>query len=236
MEKQNIEIMHRLLFIAALVAALALAGCRGMESDEPPIHLNLNMDFQKKFEPQEANAFFDNEAAMRTPPPGTVARGMLRENTVFYEGLTEDGGYVEQIPVSVTRALIERGQERYNIYCAVCHGRAGDGQGVISRGGYGWVIPGYHTERLRQIEDGYLYEVIANGLGTMPGYAGQIPVADRWAIVAYVRALQRSQYATEADVPPSVRINIEPAGPAATADTTAAGATAADTTAADTTQ
>ncbi len=207
MKKQNLEIMHRLLFIAILVAAGSLAGCRGTETGNAPIHLNLNMDFQQKFDPQDANAFFEDAeempgAAMRVPPAGAVARGRLRQSTAYYEGSVEGGGYVEEMPIPVTRTLIERGEDRYDVYCTVCHGRAGDGQGVIGRGDYGWVIPGYHTERLRQIEDGYIYDVIANGIRTMPGYAQQIPVADRWAIVAYVRALQQSQYAPEGELSP----------------------------------
>lgn len=202
--------MSRKTLIAAFLAVLALAGCRGMESSEPPIHPNLNMDFQERFDPQEPNPFFENGMAMRTPVPGTVARGMLREDTRFYEGRTEGGELVERLPVPVTRELLERGQERYDIYCAVCHGRTGDGEGIITAGDYGYTqAPTYHDDRLREVSDGYLYDVITNGVRTMPGYAHQVPVADRWAIVAYMRALQRSQYAPEEDLPSSVLAQIE---------------------------
>lgn len=205
-----LRVMSRKTLIAAFLAVLALAGCRGMESSEPPIHPNLNMDFQERFDPQEPNPFFEDGMAMRTPVPGTVARGMLREDTRFYEGRTEQGELVERLPVPVTRELLERGQERYNIYCAVCHGRTGDGEGIITAGDYGYTqAPTYHDERLREVSDGYLYDVITNGVRTMPGYAHQVPVADRWAIVAYMRALQRSQYATEEDLPSSVLAQIE---------------------------
>jgi mono/diheme cytochrome c family protein len=142
---------------------------------------------------------------MRKPPSGTVARGMLREDARYYAGRTEDGEYVEQMPVPVTRALLERGQERYDIFCTVCHGGSGDGNGIIMAGNYGYTpAPTYHSERLRDVTDGYIYDVITNGVRNMTGYAQQIPVADRWAIVAYVRALQRSQNADAADVPQSV--------------------------------
>lgn len=194
--------MNRLLLAAALLAAGLLAGCRGMESGNPPIHPNLNMDFQEKFQEQEANPFFADNKAMRTPPLGTVARGMLQAESGYFQGRTAGGGYVEALPVTIDEALLRRGQDRYEVYCAVCHGQAGDGQGPVGRGGYGWIVPSYHTDRLRSIEDGYIYDVIANGYNTMPGYAQQIPVADRWAIVAYFRALQESQYAPEGELTP----------------------------------
>lgn len=196
--------MHMRTFVTAglLVGALLLGGCRGMESDRAPIHPNLNMDMQNRFDAQEANPFFADNAAMRRPPAGTIARGLLKEDTRYYAGRTEDGEYVDRMPVPVTRALVERGRDRYDIYCAVCHGGAGDGEGIIMRGDYGYTpAPSFHEERLLEESDGYLYDVITNGVRTMPSYAHQVPVADRWAIVAYVRALQRSQNADEADVP-----------------------------------
>ena len=189
-----------------------------MQSDNPPVHPNLNMDFQEKFQEQEANPLFADNAAMRKPVAGTVARGLLKEDTELYTGRTDDGDYVEQVPISVTRAVLERGQERYNIYCTVCHGKAGDGNGIIMTGksnvtgqGYGYTpAPTYHSERLRTVTDGYLYDVIANGVRNMPGYAQQIPVRDRWAIVTYVRALQRSQSAREEDLPESQLQQLQP--------------------------
>jgi mono/diheme cytochrome c family protein len=197
--------MRTYFVLPLLLTALLLAGCRGQRSTEAPVHPNLNMDFQEKFQAQEANPFFDDNAAMRKPVSGTVARGMLREDTELYTGRTEDGEYVDRVPVPVSKAFLQRGQERYNIYCAVCHGRSGDGNGVIMRGNYGYTPAStYHSERIRNVSDGYLYDVIANGIRNMPGYAQQIPVKDRWAIVAYVRALQRSQNATEQDVPQDV--------------------------------
>ena len=179
-----------------------------MKSDDAPIHPNLNMDFQEKFEAQEANPFFADGAAMRPPVAGTVARGQLRTtgNADVEYGRTASGGFVGDIPLEVTPALLERGQERYLIFCSVCHGPSGDGQGVIMVGnagqGYGYTpAPTYHSDYLRGIEDGYLYNVIANGVRSMPSYGHELPVDDRWAVVAYIRALQTSQNATEADIP-----------------------------------
>ena len=123
---------HRLSLLA-LTFAVALGGCRGMKSEKPPIHPNLNMDFVQRFEAQEANPLFEDGAAMRTPVAGTVARGQLKttDNAPFEYGRTADGAYVADIPVPVTADLLERGQERYNIYCTVCHGYAGDGRGIV---------------------------------------------------------------------------------------------------------
>jgi mono/diheme cytochrome c family protein len=204
--------MRNTLLMIAVLGFVALAGCRGSTSDEPPVHLNRNMDYMERYEPQEPNPFFADGRAMRPPVPGTVARGMLKADARFYRGLEADGSFVQDVPVPITQAFVLRGRERYNIYCAVCHGKAGDGQGIVMTGGYGFAAIGYHNDRLRQIEDGYLYEVISNGIRTMPGYGQQISVADRWAITAYIRALQRSQHATEGDIPPDILSSIRSGG------------------------
>ena len=199
--------MRLTLFAAAV---LALSGCRGMVSDQPPIHPNLNMDFQEKFEPQEANPYFADGRAMRVPVAGTIARGFLRDDAALYQGQTASGGFLPDMPVPLTRELLLRGQQRYNIYCSVCHGKAGNGKGIIMTGGYGYTpAPSYHEDRLRNVEDGYIFNVITNGVRSMPGYAQQIPVADRWAIVSYIRALQRSQNAERGDLPADVLREIE---------------------------
>ena len=196
----------------ALLVVAALSGCRGMKSEAPPIHPNLNMDYVQRFEAQEANPMFADDAAMRQPVAGTVARGNLRttDNAPFYYGRTAGGELVPSIPVDVTPALVARGQERYEIFCSVCHGLAGDGKGIIMTGnngqGYGYVpAPSYHTETLRARPDGYIYDVILNGVNNMPSYGHELPPADRWAVVAYVRALQLSQAAPEAAVPEAER-------------------------------
>lgn len=197
--------MKKLSFLLGI--ALLLGGCRGSLKEDPPIHINPNMDAMERFEAQEANPFFEDGRAMRPPVPGTVARGMLREDVAFHAGRNADGGYVQVMPVEYTVEFANRGRERYDIYCSVCHGVAGDGQGIVMTGGYGFVPIGFHNDRLRTIEDGYLYEVISQGVRTMPAYAQQIPIADRWAIVAYVRALQRSQNADRDDIPADEQTN-----------------------------
>lgn len=237
--------MNRLYVTGFLVVTFLVAGCRGMVSESPPIHPNLNMDLQERFDPMEPNPFFADNRSMRLPVPGTVARGMLREDDAFYLGRTDGGAYISEIPVPVTRTLLERGQDRYDIFCAVCHGAAGDAQGIIMVGtstitgsGYGYTpAPTFHDDRLRGVEDGYLYDVITNGVRNMPAYGPQIPVMDRWAIVAYVRALQRSQHATLEDIPPAMRGSLQQVTETPAAADTAAADTAAatpDTTAGDT--
>ena len=202
----------RLSLLALAVVTVSLSGCRGAKSEAPPIHPNLNMDFVQRFEAQEANGLFPDQAAMRPVVAGTVRRGDLRttDNAPLVYGRTASGALVEEIPVEVTPALLERGQERYNIYCTVCHGVAGDGRGIIMVGnagqGYGYTpAPSYHTASLRDRPDGYLYDVILNGVNSMPSYGHEVLVEDRWAIVAYIRALQRSQNASATDVPETER-------------------------------
>ncbi len=196
------HIIHR-LFTTSLLAVLTLAlfACRGEKFERQPVHPNMNMDQQKRFEAQEENTFFEDNRSMRMPVEGTVSRGNLREDLAYYEGRNEDGSYVENMPVDVTKSFLRRGQKQYNIYCAPCHGQTGDGRGIIMVGGYGYVpAPTYHQQRLRQVEDGYLYSTIAEGIRTMPSYAHQVKVRDRWAIVAYIRALQHSQNVPEAQM------------------------------------
>ena len=204
--------MKQLFVISLVLGALVLTGCRGTLSDKPPIHPNPNMDFQEKFEAQEVNTFFEDRRAMRAPVPGTIARGFLKEDTRFYVGREADGSYVTVAPIPVTREVLLRGRERYNIYCTMCHGTAGDGQGIIMTGNYGYVpAPSYTRPDLLTAPDGYMYDVITNGVRypNMPGYAQQISVADRWAITVYIRALQRSQNAAEGDIPPDVLVSLQ---------------------------
>lgn len=207
---------------------LLLAGCRGQQSEAPPIHPHLGMDFQEKFQAQTYNPLFENKMSMRTPPTGTVARGQLRDSVELYRGRTPDGEYVERVPIAVNQQVLKRGQDRYEVYCTPCHGKAGYGNGVLMRGDYQYPnVTSYHGQdgRLRRVSDGYLYDVITNGIRNMPPYAHQIPVRDRWAIVTYIRALQRSQHARPEDLPEGVVARIEeatgtPVG--ASGDTTAA--------------
>ena len=195
------------LIIAPLILLLASTGClRGRPSEKPPIHIVLDMDNQEKYKAQGQTV--TGEPTMRTPPGGTVARGELQENTVYYAGKTENGEFIKLSPVEYTLATIERGQQRFNIYCAPCHGRVGDGQGIVVKRGL-VPPPSFHIDRLRDIEDGHIFDVITNGLRNMPSYRHAIPVADRWAIIAYFRALQRSQNAGIDDIPESIQEDIK---------------------------
>lgn len=192
------------LFLIAMIHLFLLGCTRGRPSEQPPIHLNPNMDYQEKYVPQGPSRFFADGMAMRLPVAGTVARGELFEDRAYYYGRDEIDSLIATLPVSVTMELLQRGQERYNIYCSPCHSRTGDGQGIVVKRGM-IPPPTFHEERLRRLPDGYIYDVISNGIRNMPSYRHQISVADRWAIVAYFRALQRSHNATIDDVPVEMR-------------------------------
>lgn len=192
------------------LAVLTLAGCsRGRTTDKPPVHLNPNMDTQQKYKPFRSSTFFADGSTMRTPLPGTVAQGELRDDLALYTGKNEDGTYASTNPLPVTKDFLNRGQERFNIYCAPCHSQVGDGKGIIVD--YKYPIPptSVHEERIRQAEDGYLFEIISKGVRNMPAYDHQIPVNDRWAIVSYVRALQRSQHASIGDIPSELKSTVK---------------------------
>jgi mono/diheme cytochrome c family protein len=186
------------IFALALTVALALAagGCTRDMKDQPKV---------KTF---AASTFYDDGAASRPLPPGTVPRGFLREDKRLYAGLDENGKFVTQIPVTVDTALLQRGHQRFDIFCSPCHGRVGDGRGMIVQRGFKQP-PTYHSDRLRGVRDGYIFDVITNGFGQMSSYASQVPPRDRWAIVAYVRALQLSQYVDTAKLPQPERTQIE---------------------------
>ncbi len=189
------HIRHLFVFLLIAVAGLSvnvLTGCtRASESSKPPIHLNPNMDAQEKYEPQEASLFFEDGAAMRVPVEGTVARGELREDVVYYTGKDKSGTPVEVNPVEVTEALLTRGEERFNIFCAPCHSRLGDGKGIVIEKGF-TKPPTFHVDSIKTMPDGHYFDVITNGIRNMPSYHQQVPVADRWAIVAFIRKLQQN--------------------------------------------
>jgi hypothetical protein len=165
------------------------------------------MHDQPKYKPYRESEFFSDGRAMRPFVPGTVARGTLREDTVLYTGKSGED-FVTEIPVPVTAELLERGRSEFQVFCSPCHGRTGTGDGMIVQRGFKRPTS-YHVDRLRQMPIGYLFDVITNGYGAMLDYASQVPVEDRWAIVAYVRALQLSQYAPAADVPADRRGDLE---------------------------
>ncbi len=188
---------RRLPRLAVVLPGLALAGCvvRGCTSSRPPIHINPSMDNQPKLLAQTESTFFYDGASMRAPVPGTVARGELRADPALFEGKDPGGGFVAESPVPVDDAVLERGRERYTIYCAPCHDVRGDGRGILFRRGN---VPtaSFHQDKIRQYPDGQIFDVITNGVGLMPAYRWPIPPRDRWAIVAWVRALQKKRMAT----------------------------------------
>lgn len=191
----------RIMPAAALLALALLAGCRGDVSSETPVHPNPNMDQQSRFDPQEPNPMFADGRAMRPPVAGAVAVGSLQEDDHYYRGKVA-GANADTLPEQVVldEKLLARGQERYDIYCAVCHGRTGAGDGIVTERGM-LKPPSYYEDRVKAFPIGELFDVISNGVRNMSGYRAQIPVEDRWAIAAYVRALQLSGSASIEDVP-----------------------------------
>jgi mono/diheme cytochrome c family protein len=188
----------RVVGALALVSIVTLTGCaRGCTSSRPPIHLNPSMDNQPKLRPQASSMFFFDGAGMRQPVPGTIAIGGLKEDTAFFTGKGADGQFVAAIPVAVDDRVVERGRQRYSIYCQPCHDARGDGKGILFQRGN---VPTatFHQEKIQKYTDGQIFDVITNGFGLMSGYKWPITPDDRWAIVAYVRGLQRDRQARNA--------------------------------------
>jgi mono/diheme cytochrome c family protein len=186
------------LAICCLAIFASAAGCHRDMQDQP------------RYEMYEQSDFFADGMSARPVIAGTVARGELEEDEAFHTGKSE-GKFVTELPVEVDRALLERGRERFNIYCSVCHAVTGLGDGMIVQRGFRRP-PSLHIERLRNAAAGHFYDVVTHGFGAMPSYAVQIPPRDRWAIVAYVRVLQLSQHATVDDVPAEELEKLEEAG------------------------
>ncbi len=184
--------------LAATFVLMATAACR------------QDMQNQPKYKPLAASEFFADGRSARPIPTGTVARDEINDTDPFHTGQA-DGAFLDTIPMPMNLSVLQRGRDRYNIFCTPCHGMLGYGDGMVSRRGvYG--PANFHTDRLRQVPPGYIYRVIANGYGGMGEYGSQIPVRDRWTIVAYVRALQLSRHANIGDVPVQVRPKLASAG------------------------
>jgi mono/diheme cytochrome c family protein len=200
--------------VAALVPFAMIAKARATHDDEPRVHLLSDMDFQPRASAQNASAIFADGRASRTPPGGTVARGDLELDDHYFRGL-QDGEWARAFPpdFDVSTRTMERGRQRFGIYCQPCHGAAGDGNGMVhrrtlslGRNVRGWVQPSnLHQETIVRQPHGQLFNTITHGIRTMPAYASQISVEDRWAIVLYLRALQRSQNALIDDLPADQR-------------------------------
>ena len=180
-----------------LLAVMGTAGCR------------LDMHVQPRYNPLAKSDFFPDQRTARPLVEGTVARGDERADTYFYTGKigNNPGDYM---PFPVTREVLERGRDRYNVYCSPCHSRVGDGNGFVPSRGFARKPPSYHIDRLRKVPVGYFYDVMTNGFGIMLDYSAQVSPRDRWCIAAYIRALQLSQNATQADVPQGQNVPSKP--------------------------
>ena len=192
--------VRRLAVLLLSVAALGTVGCRQDMQDQP------------YYEPFEASELFDNGTTNQPLPAGTVARGLLKEDTHYWFGRDESGQWVDTLPAQIqgSRELLERGQERFEIYCSVCHDSSGSGRGMIVRRGFKQPQPLYE-QRLKDMPLGYFYDVATNGFGIMPAYSKQVPEDDRWAIAAYIRVLQLSQGSTVDELPADVRTELHEA-------------------------
>ncbi|HEY7288414.1 MAG TPA: cytochrome c [Vicinamibacterales bacterium] len=181
------------LWIGAV--SLAAGGCNQMMNDEP------------RYKPLASSDFFADGQSARPQVPGTIAHGHLHLDTAFYTGRS-NGAFVTAFPIRVTRDVLSRGQQRFDIFCSPCHGRLGNGDGMVVERGFR-APPSYHTDRLRAAPIGHFFDVMTNGFGAMPSYASRVPPDDRWAIVAYIRALQLSQLASIGDVPDDERQRLQ---------------------------
>lgn len=213
--------LPRWLKFALVIAVVAswlpfalIARTRAVRSEVPRPVVFLDMDRQPKFRPQDPNAMFADARAMRPQPAGTVARGQLRADDRLYTG-QENGEWITDYPLNVDERFVRRGQERFNIYCATCHGLTGAGNGpthqrAVKLGEPKWIPPtSLLSQPVRERPNGHLFNTITHGIRNMPPYAAQIEVPDRWAIVAYVRALQLSRDAGLEDVPAEQRATLK---------------------------
>ena len=221
-----------LIFVLAVIATVSLAGFRGTRSAKPPIEIFPDMDRQPRFDPQHHSEFFSDGRAQRPPVPGTVPMGYTLPNSYYtVEGnnnqLAQQPGRFPNAPdyyntgrigdsygdgfpgeIKVTHELLERGRERFTINCAICHGATATGNGIV--GQYGLVaIANLQDKKIQTMPDGQLFNRITYGYNTMGAYGPNVTVEDRWAIIAYIRALQRSQNGTLADVPPDQRAQLD---------------------------
>ncbi len=208
---------YTLAFLVVLL--LSVMGFRGLRSTRPPIEIFPDMKRQAKYKPQAESKFFADGRADRPIPAGTVPYGrgvgvepghefhdpaFLRADDFRYAGKNPDGTFARGFPLAVTETLVRRGQNRFMVYCYPCHGALGDGNGITKS--YGMVVtPTYHDDRIRSMPEGEIFNTITNGKNTMFPYADKLSPDDRWAVIAYVRALQRAQHATLDDVPAELR-------------------------------
>lgn len=193
--RRRSSLLSVVTFMSLTMSVLILSGCRQDMHDQP------------KYVPLRESAFFNDARSARPLVDGTVARGQLHDDELMYTGKVK-GEDATVFPMRVDAAVMARGQQRFNIYCTPCHGRTGQGDGMVVRRGYRRP-PSLHQDRLRNAPAGHFFDVMTNGFGAMPDYAAQIKAQDRWAITAYIRALQLSGHATLADVPAADRSRLQ---------------------------
>jgi mono/diheme cytochrome c family protein len=193
-----------LILALLVVGTVSILGFRGSVTTKPPLEVFPDMDHQAKYKAQASSAFFADGRADRPLPAGAVARGDLRADDHLFTGKNPDGSFLAGFPaaISIDAKLLERGKDRYNIFCLPCHGAIGDGNGITKSYGMG-ATPTYHDDRLRKMNEGEIFNTITVGKGNMLSYADKLSAEDRWAVIAYVRALQRAQTGTINDVPAS---------------------------------
>ena len=202
-----------LILLTGVAVGVGIAGFQGRMSRQPPIEVFPDMDRQLKLRPQQPNDFFTNGLSSQLPPPGTVARSepIQTVNGAVYPfedapvntgRVTGSTNFVETNPLSVTGPLLQRGRERFNIYCTPCHGAPGDGNGITRKIGVMPTVANLQDKRIVEMADGEIFNTITHGKGLMGAHGPMVPVADRWAIIAYLRALQLSQLGSVDDLPP----------------------------------
>lgn len=207
-----------LILFFVVVISVSILGFRGSLTTRSPLEVFPDMDHQPKYKPQAESAFFADGRADRPRPAGTVAFGrtgdkadanFLKADSALFEGKDASGALLKGFPsgITVDAKFFERGQDRYSIFCAPCHGALGDGNGITKQYGMG-ATPTYHDDRLRGVSNGELFSVITHGKGNMLSYADKLSVQDRWAVIAYVRALQRAAHAKVSDVPSEHKLEL----------------------------
>lgn len=212
-----------IIFGFVCVGIVSILGFRGVKFRETPLYIFPDMDWQAKFQTQGENSFFADGRDERPVVPGTVVRGYgwsIQEvfssdivyapakNPSLFSGKDEKGGFVSEFPIEVNHELMELGQNKFNTFCYLCHGKSGDGNGITKQ--YGMIsTPSYHDDRIRTMPDGEIFDTITNGKNLMGAYGSKLSPRERWAIIAYVRALQRAHNATIEDVPAEFREKLD---------------------------
>ena len=198
-----------LIFGLTVLAVMAVLGKRGDQFRKPPLEIFPDMDRQPKYRPQQPSLVFANNRTSQEPVPGTVARGEPYQNNAVNTGLIPGTtNFIVSIPLPVTEQLLARGRQRFDIYCLPCHGPVGDANGIVKKYGYA-TVKSLHDKLVVLQPDGEIFNTISHGKATMFPYNSQIAIEDRWAIVAYVRALQRARLATPEEVPAPLQAGLK---------------------------